>query len=118
MGKDTFDLFENEDDHLPGAEPDSIGEAEDIDDEPAESTTDDFVRAITPTYGSMTLDETGQLRHFGPQSNFNLLHSCIDHGCQTITDVQDQGSSPRTYVTLEIQMTGEQQEHLLDLYFC
>lgn len=119
LGKDTYDLLLNDDGHIPGAEADGLGETDESDDESAGSPMHDFVRELAHTYGSLTLDDNGQLRYFGPQSNFNLLHSYMEHrDRQIVPDVQDHGVSSRTWVTPEIQIPLELQEHLLDLYFC
>ncbi|KIW13048.1 hypothetical protein PV08_08235 [Exophiala spinifera] len=119
LGKDTYDLLLNDDGHIPGDEAEGMGETDESDDQSALSPMHDFVRELAHTYGSLTLDDNGQLRYFGPQSNFNLLHSYMDHrDRQSVHDVQDHGVPSRTWVTPEIQIPLELQEHLLDLYFC
>ncbi|KAK0388991.1 hypothetical protein NLU13_2568 [Sarocladium strictum] len=119
LGKDTVELFQNEDGHIPGAEAESSAESDLSDNERDGSPTHDFVREIVHTYGSLTLDDNGQLRYFGPQSNFNLLHSYIEpNDKQSIPDAQDHGCAPRIWITPEIQLPIELQEELLDLFFC
>lgn len=119
LGKETLDSFRNEDGHLQGAESESTSETYDSDDEPTGSTTNDLVREIAHKYGSLTLDDNGQLSYFGPQSNFNLLHSYMDHReGRSIPDVQVHAFPPRDCITPEIRVPLELQGHLLDLYFC
>jgi hypothetical protein len=119
LGKDKLDLFKNEDGHLPSAESDSVSETYESDDEPTQSTTNGFVREIVHKYGNLTLDDNGQLSYFGPQSNFNLLHSYMDHRDRpSIPNVHDHGSPQRDCITPDIWIPLELQEHLLDLYFC
>ncbi|KIV82544.1 hypothetical protein PV11_04646 [Exophiala sideris] len=79
---------------------------------------EDFVREVAHTYGSLTLDDNGQLRYFGPQSNFNLLHSYMDfREPQIIPEVQHEESA-RTVLTPDIHIPLELQEYLLEMYFC
>lgn len=98
-------------------DPDSTSELSDVDIDSPGRTTEDFVREITHTYGSLTLNENGQLSYFGPQSNFNLLHSFVNQTPANPAHAYEETLTDRTFLTPDIQIPLEVQEHLLELYF-
>ncbi|KAG3183894.1 hypothetical protein PC129_g25320 [Phytophthora cactorum] len=102
------------DSHLPDDEDDIPDDAA-PEDSRNDSWNEEFIHDITDTYGRLSLDEDGQLRFFGSQSNYHLIH---DH-----VSTQDP-QSPRIHMPVKMPRDGdtfnvplELQEHLLVLYF-
>ena len=79
------------------------------------SSGDDLLLRITDTCGRLNLDDDGQLRFFGPQSNYHLLHDHIDNK-SPCSPGQNDISAQTTCADL-IHIPFELQEHLIELYF-
>jgi hypothetical protein len=83
-----------------------------------EAVEDELMRELTDRCGSMTLDDDGQVRFFGSQSNFHLLHGLSNPTRdQTPASVSNLDTPPGKRLDHTIDVPLELQEHLLGLYF-
>ena len=73
---------------------------------------------VTNIVGRLNVGEDGQLRFFGSQSNFHLLHGRLGETAPEISSsAQDRGLRAVSKLEKGISVSEELQEHLLDLYW-
>jgi hypothetical protein len=94
---------------------DSSSEPENNDDD---SEQRDPLKEITETLGRLNVGEDGQLRYFGSQSNFHLIHGNVSQ-VTTVTAAQARarGLAASSQLGWHVSIPIELQNHLLDLYW-
>lgn len=78
----------------------------------------DPIEELTQRAGRLNIGEDGQLRYFGAQSNYHLVHGPIyNEATASIQDLQDIGLVTAGLLGKAVNVSQELQNHLLELYW-